>query len=292
MTRSILTLLPPRWRLANLKLVTCAFAALAFSLPEARAQSRTIVLDAGHGGHDRGGVPRQRVSEKMMTLDVTQRLKKILEGSGYRVVMTRNSDVFIPLGTRTAIANSHRGSTFVSVHFNSASRAGANGIETYYYRPDSSSLAASIHRNVVAIAPTENRGIRRRGYYVLRQTKVPGVLVECGFLTNPTEANYALNANYRQRLAEAIARGIRRQPAGPNKPLSRASAVSWEVLPQTMAGPDYVRAISRPRRAKTSRSSRSSRSRKSSKTRSKKSSSSKKKKKSSSIIIKVDWRVC
>lgn len=293
MTRSLLTLLPTRWRLANLKLVACAFAALAISLPGAYAQSRTIVLDAGHGGHDRGGVPRQRVSEKMMTLDVTQRLKKILEASGYRVVMTRNSDVFIPLGRRTAIANSYRGATFVSVHFNSASRAGANGIETYYFRGDSSSLAASIHRNVVAIAPTENRGIRRRGYYVLRQTKIPGVLVECGFLTNPTEANYALNANYRQRLAEAIARGIRRQPHGPNKPMSRASAFSSEVLPQTISGPDYVRAISRPKRSRSTRSSRSSRSRKSSKTRSKKSSSSKKKKKkSSNIIIKVDWRVC
>ena len=291
MISSIFTLRLPRWRITHLAIAACAFAGVLGPASEARAQSRTVVLDAGHGGHDRGGVPRQRVSEKMMTLDVTQRLKKILEASGYRVVMTRNSDVFIPLGTRTAIANSYRGATFVSVHFNSASRAGANGIETYYYRGDSSSLAASIHRNVVAVTPTENRGIRRRGYYVLRQTKIPGVLVECGFLTNPTEANYALNANYRQRLAEAIARGIRRQPHGPNKPLSPASAVSWEVLPQKMSGPDYVRAISRPRRSKTSRS-RSSRSRKSSKTRSKKSSSSKKKKKSSHIIIKVDWRAC
>ena len=288
MTSSILKLLHFPHPLLRLRLVVCAFAALTVCVPEVQAQSRTIVLDAGHGGHDRGGVPRQRVSEKVMTLDVTQRLKKILESSGYRVIMTRNSDVFIPLGTRSAIANSYRGATFVSVHFNSASRSGANGIETYYYRGDSSGLAASIHRNVVAIAPTENRGIRRRGYYVLRRTNIPGVLVECGFLTNPTEANYALNANYRQRLAEAIARGIRRQPAGPNKPLSPASAVSHEVLPQTMSGPDYVRAISRPKRSKTSRSSRS---RKSSKTRSKKSSSSKKKK-SSSIIIKVDWRVC
>ena len=99
--------------------------------------------------------------------------------------MTRNSDVFIPLGTRVAIANSHRGATFVSVHFNSSRRAGANGVETYYYRSDSASLAASIHRNVVAGAPTENRGIRRRGFFVLRRTAIPSVLVECGFLTNP-----------------------------------------------------------------------------------------------------------
>src|SRR3954468_901321 len=88
-------------------------------------QSRTIVIDAGHGGFDRGGVPGQRISEKDKTLDVAQRLKRILQATGYRVVMTRDSDVFIPLGTRTAIANSHPGATFVSIHFNCASRSGA-----------------------------------------------------------------------------------------------------------------------------------------------------------------------
>ncbi len=257
-------------------------AAFALAPGEARAQSRTIVIDAGHGGHDRGGVPGQRVGEKAMTLDVSQRLKKILEASGYRVIMTRSSDVFIPLGTRTSIANSYRGATFVSVHFNSARRSGANGIETYYYRGDSASLAANIHRNVVAIAPFENRGIRRRGYFVLRRTRIPSVLVECGFLTNPTEARYALNATYRQKLADAIARGIRGQRAPVSRPLNRASAASSEVLPQSSSGPDFVRATPRARRSvKRSRSSRNKKSSKSSK-RKKKSSGSKKKKSSRS----------
>jgi N-acetylmuramoyl-L-alanine amidase len=225
----------------------------------AHAQARTIIIDAGHGGHDRGGVPRQRISEKAMTLDVSQRLQKILQASGYRVVMTRDSDDFISLGQRVSIANSYRNATFVSVHFNSAPRAGANGIETYYYRGDSAGLAANIHRHVVANAPSENRGIRRRGYYVLRRTAVPGVLVECGFLTNPMEGRYALDPNYRQRLALAIARGIQRQPAPPTRPLARGSASSVEVLPQNIAGADFVRAAPRPRRKYTrSRRSRSS----------------------------------
>ena len=98
----------------------------------------TVVIDAGHGGFDRGGIPGQRVSEKDMTLDVARRLKSVLEASGYRVVMTRDSDVFVPLGTRTAIANSNRNAIFVSVHFNSATRSGASGIETYFYSRDSS----------------------------------------------------------------------------------------------------------------------------------------------------------
>ena len=169
----------------------------------------TVVIDAGHGGFDRGGIPGQRVSEKDMTLDVARRLKSVLEASGYRVVMTRDSDVFVPLGTRCAIANSSRNAIFVSVHFNSATRSGASGIETYFYNRDSLSLASAIHHYVAGGAPSSNRGVRRRGYFVLRRTNMPSVLVECGFLTNPTEAGYAQNASYRQKLAEAIAAGVR-----------------------------------------------------------------------------------
>jgi N-acetylmuramoyl-L-alanine amidase len=123
--------------------------------------------------------------------------------------MTRDSDVFVPLGTRCAIANSNRNAIFVSVHFNSATRSGASGIETYFYNRDSLSLASAIHHYVAGGAPSSNRGVRRRGYFVLRRTNMPAVLVECGFLTNPTEAGYAQNASYRQKLAEAIAAGVR-----------------------------------------------------------------------------------
>ena len=171
----------------------------------------TVVIDAGHGGYDRGGIPGQRVSEKDMTLDVARRLKSVLAASGYRVVMTRDSDVFVPLGTRCAIANSNRNAIFVSVHFNSATRSGASGIETYFYNRESLSLASAIHHYVAGGAPSDNRGVRRRGYYVLRRTNMPAVLVECGFLTNPTEAAYAQNASYRQKLAEAIAAGVGRR---------------------------------------------------------------------------------
>src|ERR1700756_494053 len=145
--------------------------------------STTVVIDAGHGGYDRGGIPGQRVSEKEMTLDVAQRLKNTLAASGYRVVMTRDSDVFIPLGTRVAIANSYSNAIFVCIHFNATQRAGAGGIETYFYSRDSLPLASAIHYFVVGGAPSSNRGVRRRGYYVLRKTIVPGVLGECGFLT-------------------------------------------------------------------------------------------------------------
>ncbi len=179
--------------------------------PAAREKrsTTTVVIDAGHGGFDRGGIPRQRLPEKIMTLDVAQRLRAVLEANGYMVVMTRNGDVFVPLPTRVAIANSYRDAIFVSIHFNSARRAGANGIETYFYSRESLPLASAVHYNVASGAPSPNRGVRRRGYYVLRKTRIPAVLVECGFLTNPTEAQYAQTTSYRQQLAEEIARGIR-----------------------------------------------------------------------------------
>ena len=183
----------------------------ATSASAASGSSTTVVIDAGHGGHDRGGIPGQRIAEKEMTLDVAQRLKKVLAADGYRVVMTRENDVFIPLGTRTAIANSYRNAIFVSVHFNSAKRVGADGIETYFYSRDSLPLASAVHHFVAGGAPSPNRGVRRRGYYVLRKARVPAVLVECGFLTNPNEAARISTSSYRQSLAEQIAAGVRQR---------------------------------------------------------------------------------
>jgi len=175
--------------------------------------STVVVIDAGHGGFDRGGIPRQRIAEKDMTLDVSLRLRSLLQKSGYQVIMTRDRDVFVPLGTRIGIANSYRNAIFVCIHFNSATRAGAEGIETYFYSRDSLALASAIHYNLIGNTPTPNRGVRRRGYYVLRKARVPAVLVECGFLTNPGEGRDALKPTYRQSLAENIARGIRTRSA-------------------------------------------------------------------------------
>src|SRR6184192_2949160 len=191
-------------------LVACSssYAARAVRSSES-GDSLTVVIDAGHGGHDRGGIPGQRVAEKNMTLDVAQRLRNVLSGAGYHVVMTRDSDVFVPLATRVAIANSYRNAIFVCIHFNSAKRMGAGGIETYFYSRESLPLASAIHYYVAGGAPSANRGVRRRGFYVLRKTTVPAVLVACGFLTNPAEGEYVQTASYRQKLAEEIAAGVR-----------------------------------------------------------------------------------
>ncbi len=271
-------------RASLLPLCAGLLALLAF-LPapawSASGKPTTVVLDAGHGGFDRGGIPHQSVAEKTMTLDVAERVRKILRAAGYRVIMTRDSDVFVTLGERTRIANSYSNAIFVCIHFNSATRAGANGIEPYYYSSQSAALAASIHRQVVAGTTSENRGIRRRGYYVLRRTSVPAVLVECGFLTNPTEARLVLQSSYRERLADHIAAGIMGKPASNLRPVAAGLATVPPPISQPFNYNDFVRA--EPERSRSTKSSRRSSSKKK---KSKKSSSSTKKKNSKSSSSK------
>ena len=180
------------------------------SLGEARADSSfsTVVIEPGHGGFDRGGIPGQSVPEKMVALDTALRLQKLLQGAGLRTVMTRTTDVFVPLSVRSAIANAQPGAIFVSIHYNAARRSAAHGIETYSENNRGAVLAARIQRQIITRVSTENRGIRSAEYYVLRNCRLPAVLVECGFLTNPVEAQLALTPAYREQLAEQIAAGI------------------------------------------------------------------------------------
>ena len=168
----------------------------------------TVVIDPGHGGFDRGGIPGQRVPEKMVALDTALRLQKLLQRAGLRTVMTRSTDVFVPLLVRSAIANSERDAVFVSIHYNASPRSSAHGIETYSENNRGAALASRIQRQLITRVSTENRGVRSAEYYVLRKCRLPAVLVECGFLTNPTEAQLALTPVYRQEVAEQIAAGI------------------------------------------------------------------------------------
>src|SRR5437762_13174502 len=226
---SKLRLLPAVLSIASVAWGTSS-AASRSSAGQSASSSTAVVIDAGHGGFDRGGIPGQRIPAQEMTLDDAQRLKTLLAASGYRVIITRDSDVFVPLPTRVAIANSYDNAIFVCIHFNSAKRMGAGGIETYFYSRESLPLASAIHYYVAGGAPSSNRGVRRRGFYVLRKTTVPAVLVECGFLTNPAEGEYVQTASYRQKLAEEIAAGVRgRNSVGST--LSATRVATGESIP-------------------------------------------------------------
>lgn len=189
---------------ALLALAACALA----SAPVFGASFSTVVIDAGHGGHDRGGIPSNIIPEKGVALDVARRLRTYLANAGFRTVMTRSSDVFVSLDRRVAIANSRRRAIFVSIHFNSGRRVGASGIETFYASPRAKKLARLIQRNAMKTTSGENRGTKRANYYVLRKSRILAVLVECGFLTNPQDARRASSSEYRQRLARQIGKAI------------------------------------------------------------------------------------
>lgn len=209
-------------RVSPFALAACLlFATTAFGF-------NTVVIDAGHGGKDRGGIPGQRISEKALTLDVARRLRADLREAGLHTVMTRTHDAFVSLQDRVAIANAQRNAVLVSIHFNAATRGGASGIETYYFKSAAAPLAMTIQTRLLkSVSNEDNRGVKPQRYYVLRKTQIPAVLVECGFLTNGSEGARCLQPAHRQRLADAIASAIETaQQQGPvhNRAITRSHA--------------------------------------------------------------------
>ncbi|MCK9589339.1 MAG: N-acetylmuramoyl-L-alanine amidase [Terrimicrobiaceae bacterium] len=168
----------------------------------------TVVIDAGHGGHDLGGIRSNIILEKGVALDVALRLQKHLKAAGLHTVLTRSSDVFVTLGRRVAISNSQSNAIFVSIHFNSAYRVGARGIETFHCSPAGAKLASRIQCNAMRTTPGDNRGIKRASFYVLRKNRHTAVLIEGGFLTNAQDAALANRKDYREKLAFQIASAI------------------------------------------------------------------------------------
>ena len=173
-----------------------------------------IVLDAGHGGTDEGSKV-STLMEKKIALTATLLTKKHLEDLGYEVVLTRSRDTYIPLPRRVSIANKTKGSLFVSVHFNAASSIEAQGIEVFYYDSKelwrsraSKRLASCILHRLISQTDAASRGVKRGNYHVIRETEMPAVLVEGGFITNREERIKLRDRTYLDRLAMGIEKGI------------------------------------------------------------------------------------
>jgi len=204
---------------------------------------QTVVLDPGHGGHDKGQVSRYG-AEKDFALDVARKLRPILQAKGFRVVMTREGDYFVPLEVRAQIANRARNSIFVSIHFNATNDdPNATGFEIFSFTPrgapstsdgnvnansfnmqpgssvdaQSMALSACIYHSVLGQLREYDRGIKRARFAVLRLTKVPAILIECGFLTERGESKLISNKDWRATLAGAIGVGIESYQALPVK---------------------------------------------------------------------------
>ena len=170
------------------------------------ASAFRVVIDAGHGGHD-SGARNGSVLEKHLALDVSRRLARYLNRRGIKTTYTRGTN-FVSLSSRVATANRYSDAVFVSIHFNSASNRGATGIETFYYTPQSELLAHLVQTNIIHKTRRVNRGVKYRGFKVIRSTRVPSILVEGGFLSNNRECRRCVDKVHRQKLAEAIGHGI------------------------------------------------------------------------------------
>jgi N-acetylmuramoyl-L-alanine amidase len=233
-----------------------------------------VIIDPGHGGADNGANSRTGYMEKTGTLDTAKRLQRILTEQGIPTVMTRQSDVFIPLEDRAAFGERYPGYVFVSLHFNCGPRE-SNGVETFALTPQYSGstdaggtirisdatresgnrtdegnvlLAYFIHSEVTKYHSDEgDRGLKRARFVVLRKNTVPSTLVEGGFLTNKIDGSLISSESYREKLAGAVARGVQRyialaagKTAAPPKPQLRADPVTPQLRREEPAKPDVA----------------------------------------------------
>jgi len=217
-----------------------------------------IVIDPGHGGHDTGTIGPHGLEEKDLVLEVGRRLGKLLQARlGADVVYTRSDDTFIPLETRTAIANQEQADLFVSIHANSSHDPDARGVETYYLNftsspealdvaarenaasdksihelqdlvkkialkekvEESREFAADVQRSLHSGLASKNPGLRNRGvkkapFVVLIGANMPSILAEISFVSNPGDEKRLRTAEYRQRIAESLYRGIAKYVSG------------------------------------------------------------------------------
>jgi N-acetylmuramoyl-L-alanine amidase len=212
-----------------------------------------IVVDAGHGGHDTGTIGPNGLLEKDLVLDVALRLGKLLENRlGAEVVYTRDDDTFIPLETRTAIANQEQADLFISVHANSSHDPSARGVETYYLNfttsadalevaarenavsdqsihqlqdlvkkialkekvEESREFASDVQQSMASALKVKSRGVKQAPFIVLIGANMPSILAEISFVSNPTDAKKLKTEAYREKIAESLYRGIAKYVEG------------------------------------------------------------------------------
>lgn len=179
------------------------------SPPTAPKRRVVVLIDPGHGGKDPGAIGLGGLQEKNVILPISKQIVEILKKQGVQVVMTRDSDYFVDLAPRVAIAQRVDADLFVSIHANSmpANRSDINGLETYYFS-SGERLARTIHSSVLQNINVRDRGVRKARFYVLRKSSMPSVLVEVGFVTGREDSPRLGTSAYQNQMADAIARGI------------------------------------------------------------------------------------
>ncbi len=178
-------------------------------VPQAnKALGAKVVVDAGHGGYDPGAIYDDR-QEKDITLQISRKIKQYLEEAGVEVYMTRSEDRFVALAERVEVSNTIEPDAFVSVHANALpTNPRMEGLQTYYFHGKSKALASAVHQQLLDDVKMPDQRIRTAGFWVVKHTKEPSILIETGFMTCPKERRRLVDDNYQTDIAKAIARGL------------------------------------------------------------------------------------
>lgn len=166
-----------------------------------------VVIDPGHGGSDVGAT-RNNVYEKDIVLDMSKRVEKLLTKKGYIVKMTRKDDATVSLQERVDFSESIQPDVYVSIHVNSSNSDTPTGIETHYYKENSLELAKYVHASMLNNVNAKDRGLFKSKFYVINHTTSPAILVETGFISNPSERAQLVTESRKNATAKAIAEGI------------------------------------------------------------------------------------
>lgn len=168
----------------------------------------TIVVDAGHGGNDHGTTGKRGTDEKDITLLTAELLKSKLQSAGAKVVMTRESDIYVSLKNRVSISNKANADAFISIHYDATQDSSVSGVTTYYTKSSQEQLAQYIQKGLTRKVKLRDRGTQPGNYYVLRENQQNSILIELGFLSNPSEERTVTTDYYREQATLGIYQGI------------------------------------------------------------------------------------
>lgn len=169
-----------------------------------------IGIDPGHGGRDPGAIGPTRLYEKDVTLGISLELGRLLKAAGLEPVLTRTDDRVVELVTRTALLNNQKCDLAISVHINSATRQEANYISTFIHAlgGQAEKLAQKVQAELVSVTGWPDGSVRVKDLHMTRETKMPAILVECGFISNPNQEKLLRQPEFQAKLARAIADGV------------------------------------------------------------------------------------
>lgn len=175
---------------------------------EIHLKNKTIVIDPGHGGKDNGTSGFRGTAEKNITIKTALLLRNKLKAAGANVILTRTNDTFQSLNSRVRMSHYYGADAFISIHYDSISEKNVRGTTSFYYHSYQKALASSLHSGIVQYTNLKDRGVRHGDYHVLRENKQSAVLLELGYLSNPTEESLIQTDQFQEQAANGIFQGL------------------------------------------------------------------------------------